>query len=210
MKSSFNFVPGIMGMIFLLICAMMTSISIVKEKETGTMEVLLVSPVKPIYIIISKMVPYLMLSLVDLGIILLLAYYMLEVPLAGGVGSIVLVSFIYLVLALALGMVVSNMVQSQIAALLISAMVMMMPVIIFSGMMFPIENLPWVLRWISYVVPPRWYIDAMRKLMIEGVTLRDVALEVGILLAETIALMVAATRKFNDRLEQKSVNIKIL
>ena len=210
MKSSFNFVPGIMGMIFLLMCAMMTSISIVKEKETGTMEVLLVSPVKPIYIIISKMVPYLMLSLVDLGIILLLAYYMLEVPLAGGVGSIVLVSFIYLVLALALGMMVSNMVQSQIAALLISAMVMMMPVIIFSGMMFPIENLPWVLRWISYVVPPRWYIDAMRKLMIEGVTLRDVALEVGILLAETIALMVAATRKFNDRLEQKSVNIKIL
>ena len=210
MKSSYNFVPGIMGMIFMLICAMMTSISIVREKETGTMEVLLVSPVKPLYIIISKMVPYLLLSLINLAIILLLAYYMLDVPMAGGVGGIVLVSFIYLVLALALGMMVSNMVQSQIAALLISAMVMMMPVIIFSGMMFPIENLPWALRWISYVIPPRWYIDAMRKLMIEGVALRDVVLEVGILLAETVALMAAATKKFNDRLEQKGMNFKIL
>ena len=201
MKSSFNFVPGIMGMIFLLICAIMTSISIVREKETGTMEVLLVSPVKPLYIIVSKMVPYLLLSLTDLAIILLLAYYVLEVPLAGGVGSIVLVSFIYLVLSLALGMLVSNIVSSQIAALLISAMVMMMPVIIFSGLLFPIENLPWALRWISYVIPPRWYIDAMRKLMIEGVVLRDVMLEVGILLAETVALMTVSVKKFNDRLE---------
>ena len=201
MKSSFNFVPGIMGMIFLLICAMMTSISIVREKETGTMEVLLVSPVKPIYIIVSKMVPYLLLSLLDLAVILLLAYYVLEVPMAGGVGSIVLVSFIYLVLALALGMLVSNVVSSQIAALLISAMVMMMPVLIFSGLMFPIENLPWALRWISYIIPPRWYIDAMRKLMIEGLALRDVALEVGILLAETAVLLAVSVKKFNNRLE---------
>ena len=201
MKSSFNFVPGIMGMIFLLICAMMTSISIVREKETGTMEVLLVSPVKPIYLIVSKMVPYLLLSLLDLAVILLLAYYVLEVPMAGGVGSIVLVSFIYLVLALALGMLVSNVVSSQIAALLISAMVMMMPVLIFSGLMFPIENLPWALRWISYIIPPRWYIDAMRKLMIEGLALRDVALEVGILLAETAVLLAVSVKKFNNRLE---------
>ena len=105
MKSSFNFVPGIMGMIFLLICAMMTSISIVKEKETGTMEVLLVSPVKPIYIIVSKMIPYLLLSFIDLVIILVLAYFVLDVPLAGGVGNVVLVSVLYLVLALALKLV---------------------------------------------------------------------------------------------------------
>ena len=201
MKSSFNFVPGIMGMIFLLICAMMTSISIVKEKETGTMEVLLVSPVKPIYIIVSKMVPYLLLSFIDLIVILLLAYFVLDVPLAGGVVNIVLVSVLYLVLALALGMMVSNMVQSQIAALLISAMVMIMPVIFFSGLLFPIENIPWALRWISYVVPPRWYIDAMLKLMIEGLDLRGVMLEVGVLAFETLALMTAAVKKFNDRLE---------
>ena len=201
MKSSFNFVPGIMGMIFLLICAMMTSISIVKEKETGTMEVLLVSPVKPIYIIVSKMIPYLLLSFIDLVFILVLAYFVLDVPLTGGVGNVVLVSVLYLVLALALGMMVSNVVESQVAALLISAMVMIMPVIFFSGLLFPTENIPWALRWISYVVPPRWYIDAMRKLMIEGVDLKGVLLEVGVLLAETVVLMTAAVKKFNDRLE---------
>lgn len=201
MKSSFNFVPGIMGMIFMLICAMMTSISIVKEKETGTMEVLLVSPVKPAYIIISKMIPYLLLSFIDLIIILVLAYYVLEVPLAGGVGSIILVSVVYLILSLALGMMVSNIVKNQIAALLISAMVLMMPVLIFSGLMFPLENLPWALRWISYVIPARWYIDAMRKLMIEGVALSGVMLELGILTLEVVILTIASMRKFNDRLE---------
>jgi len=201
MKSSFNFVPGIMGMIFLLICAMMTSISIVREKETGTMEVLLVSPVKPIYIIVSKMVPYFLLSFIDLIIILLLAYFVLEVPLAGGVWNIILVSIIYLILSLALGMMVSNIVKSQIAALLISAMVMMMPVLFFSGLMFPPENLPWALRWITYVVPARWYIDAMRKLMIEGVAFSSVLLETGILVLETILLMAASVKRFNDKLE---------
>ncbi len=201
MKSAFNFVPGIMGMIFLLICAMMTSISIVKEKETGTMEVLLVSPVKPIYIIISKMVPYLLLSFIDLLIILALAYFALDVPLAGGVGNIILISIIYLILSLALGMMVSNVVQSQIAALLISAMVMMMPVLFFSGLMFPIENLPWALRWITYIVPARWYIDAMRKLMIEGVAFAGVWLETLILVVETIVLMAASVKRFNDKLE---------
>lgn len=201
MKSSYNFVPGIMGMIFLLICAMMTSISIVREKETGTMEVLLVSPVKPIYIIVSKMVPYFLLSFIDLIIILLLAYFVLEVPLAGGVWNIILVSIIYLILSLALGMMVSNIVKSQIAALLISAMVMMMPVLFFSGLMFPPENLPWALRWITYVVPARWYIDAMRKLMIEGVAFSGVLLETGILVLETILLMAASVKRFNDKLE---------
>jgi ABC-2 type transport system permease protein len=201
MKSSFNFIPGIMGMIFLLICAMMTSISIVREKETGTMEVLLVSPVKPFYIIVSKMVPYLLLSFIDLIIILVLAYFVLDVPMAGGIVGIVLFSLLYLVLSLALGMMVSNVVNSQIAALLISAMVMMMPVLFFSGLMFPVENLPWALRWISYVVPARWYIDAMRKMMIVGVGLSGVLLEAGVLLFETVVLLVASTKKFNDRLE---------
>lgn len=201
MKSAFNFVPGIMGMIFLLICAMMTSVSIVKEKEVGTMEVLLVSPVKPAYIIISKMVPYLLLSCIDLATILLLARFVLDVPLAAGIWGIVGISVLYLVLSLALGMLVSNLARSQIVALLISAMVMMMPVLFFSGLMFPIENLPWALRWISYVIPARWYIDAMRKLMIEGVAFIGVMPEFGILLGQTLLLIAVSTKKFNDRLE---------
>ncbi len=201
MKSAFNFVPGILGMIFLLICAMMTSVSIVREKETGTMEVLLVSPVKPSYIIISKMVPYLLLSCIDLATILLLARFVLDVPLAAGIWGIVGISVLYLVLALALGMLVSNLARSQIVALLISAMVMIMPVLFFSGLMFPIENLPWALRWISYVIPARWYIDAMRKLMIEGVAFGGVMLEFAILTGQTLLLLAVSTKKFNDRLE---------
>lgn len=201
MKSTFNFIPGIMGLVFLLICSIMTSISIVKEKETGTMEVLLVSPVKPAYIIISKMVPYLVLSCIDLGIILLLAYYVLEVPLTGGITGIVIVSFIYLLLSLALGMMISNVAKSQIVALLVSALVMTMPILLFSGMLFPVENLPAALRWIAYIIPARWYVDAMRKLMIEGVAMTGVMLETGILLFETILLLAVSARKFNDRLE---------
>lgn len=201
MKSSFNFIPGIMGMIFLLICAMMTSVSIVKEKETGTMEVLLVSPVRPVYIIISKMVPYLLLGGIDLAIILVLARYVLGVPMSGGYLGIIGVSVLYLVLALSLGILISNIAKSQIMALLISAMMLLMPVLFFSGLLFPLENIPWALRWIGYVVPARWYIDAMRKLMIEGIALKGVLLETGILLSETVLLITASTRKFNDRLE---------
>ena len=201
LRSSYNFVPGIMGMIFLLICAMMTSISIVKEKETGTMEVLLVSPVKPVYIIISKMLPYLLLSSLNLATILILARYVLGIPLSGGIWSVVGISVLYLMLSLSLGLMVSNIAGSQIVALLISAMVMIMPVIFFSGLLFPTYNMPWALRWITYVVPARWYIDAMRKLMIQGVAFQGVLLEFSILLGETLLLVAAATKKFNDRLE---------
>lgn len=201
LKSSYNFVPGIMGMIFLLVCAMLTSVSIVKEKETGSMEVLLVSPVKPIYIIISKMVPYFLLSVIDLVTILLLSRFVLGVPLEGGVWGIIGISLLYLLLALSLGMLISDISKNQIMALLLSAMVMMVPVICFSGMMFPIENMPWALRWISYIIPARWYIDAIRKLMIEGLPFKGVLMEFGILLSETLLLLAAATKKFNDRLE---------
>jgi len=147
------------------------------------------------------MIPYLLLSCVDLAIILVLAYYVLEVPLTGGIVNTILLSVLYLILALALGMVVSNVAKSQIVALLISALVMMMPVLFFSGMLFPPENLPWALRWITYVIPARWYIDAMRKLMIEGVGLDGVILEASVLLAETMLLIAAATKRFSDRLE---------
>ena len=201
MKSAYNFVPGLMGMIFLLICALMTCVSIVKEKERGTMEVLLVSPVKPIYIMISKMIPYLLLSCIDLVIILLMARYVLDVPLAGGVWGIIVLSIVYLIMALSLGLIVSNVAQSQIVALLVCAVLMMMPVLLFSGMLFPVENLPWALRWITYIVPARWYNDALRRLMIEGVHLGAVMKEFLILCGMTVLLLGASLKKFNDRLE---------
>jgi ABC-2 type transport system permease protein len=201
MRSAYNFVPAIMGMLLMLICAMMTSISIVREKEKGTMEVLLVSPVRPLMIIIAKAIPYLILAFAILVVILLMAHYVLAVPLAGSIGWILLISTIYILLALSLGLLISNIASSQLVALLLSAMVLLMPIVMLSGMLFPIDSMPAVLQWLSAVIPPRYYIEAMRKLMIMGVGFADVAREVAILSLMTAALLAVSLKKFKVRLE---------
>lgn len=201
LKSSYNFVPGIMGMIFMLICAMLTSVSIVREKETGSMEVLLVSPIRPVMIVIAKMVPYFFLAAIDLLLILIIAKFALDVPLSGSIAALLIISFIYIILSLALGLLVSTLVESQMAALLVSGMVFLMPVIMLSGMMFPIENMPVILQWISNIVPARWYIPAMRKIMIEGLGFEFVMTELIILSVMTILLTVIATKRFKNRLQ---------
>lgn len=201
MKSAYNFVPAIMGMLLMLICAMMTSISIVREKERGTMEVLLVSPVRPLIVIIAKAVPYLVLAFTILIVILLMARYVLGVPLVGSLLWIIVVSIIYILLALSLGLLISNVAQTQLVALLLSAMVLLMPVVMLSGMMFPVESMPQVLQWIAAVIPPRYYIEAMRKLMIMGVGISEVAKEVAILAGMTALLLTVALKKFKTRLE---------
>lgn len=201
MKSSYNFVPGIMGMIFILICAMMTSVSIVREKETGTMEVLLVSPVRPLKIVLAKMIPYFALSCFNLTTILLLARYALDVPMSGNLAGIVGLSMLYLALSLAFGLLISTFADRQATALIISGMLILFPIIMFSGLAFPIENMPKALQPITYIVPTRWYIDAVRKLMIEGLPFGAVLREFSILAAMTALLIGAALKKFNDKLE---------
>lgn len=201
MKSAYNFVPAIMGMLLMLVCAMMTSISIVREKEKGTMEVLLVSPVKPIMVIIAKVVPYLVLAFAILTTILLMGRYVLGVPLHGSIVWIYIVSTIYILLALSLGLLISNIANSQLMALLLSAMVLLVPIVMLSGMIFPVESMPTILQWISAIVPPRYYIEAMRKLMIMGVGIGDVMREVTILSGITILLLIISLAKFNKRLE---------
>ena len=201
MRSAYNFVPAIMGMLLMLVCAMMTSISIVREKERGTMEVLLVSPVRPLMVIIAKAVPYLVLAFLILITILLMGRYVLNVPLQGSVVWIVVVSLIYILLALSLGLLISNIANSQLMALLLSAMVLLMPIVMLSGMLFPIESMPPVLQWLSAIVPPRYYIEAMRKLMIMGVGIGEVLREVMILTGMTVFLLAVSLAKFNNRLE---------
>ena len=200
MRSAYNFVPAIMGMLLMLICAMMTSISIVREKEKGTMEVLLVSPVKPLMVIIAKAVPYLVLAFGILITILLMARFVLGVPLAGSLFWILAVSTLYILLALSLGLLISNVAKTQLVALLLSAMVLLMPVVMLSGMLFPVESMPQVLQWLAAVVPPRYYIQAMRKLMIMGVGIGDVAREVAVLAGMTVVLLTIALKTFNVRL----------
>ncbi len=201
MKSAYNFVPGIMGLIMMLICTMMTSISIVREKETGTMEVLLVSPVRPIYIVVSKMVPYFVLSCINLATILLLSVFVLGVPVAGSLAALWLVSLIYIIANLSLGLLISTMAQQQVIALMFSGLLLMMPTMLLSGMVFPIESMPWPLRGISCILPARWYITAVRKLMIQGLPMIYAWKEIVILASMAVVLIGASLKKLNNRLE---------
>lgn len=201
MKSAYTFVPGVMGLIMILICAMMTSISIVREKETGTMEVLLVSPVRPIYIILSKMVPYFVLSCVIFALILLLSVFLLGMPIAGSLATLCALSLLYILVSLSLGLLISTVVDTQITAMLASGMILMMPVIFFSGMIFPVESMPVVLQWISYIVPAQWYIIGVKKLMIEGLSFSFVSREFLILSVMALFLIGVSLKKFKYRLE---------
>ena len=201
MKSAYNFVPAIMGTLLMLICAMMTSISIVREKEKGTMEVLLVSPTKPLMMIIAKAVPYLVLAFVILIVILLMATFVLGVPVKGSLFWIFVISTIYILLALSLGLLISTVAKTQLVALLLSAMVLLMPIIMLSGMIFPIESMPQILQDVSVIIPTRYYTSAMRKLMIMGVGIEEVYFELTVLISMLIGLMSFALAKFNKRLE---------
>lgn len=201
MKGAYNFVPGVMGLILMLICAMMTSIAIVREKERGTMEILLVSPLKPIFIILAKAVPYFTLSCVNLCTILLLSVYVLGVPVAGSIFWLAVLSLIFILVSLSLGLLISTIVKTQVAAMLASGMVLMMPVMLLSGMMFPIESMPWPLQWLSNIIPARWYIVSVKKIMIEGLDISFAYNELFILSAMAVLLMAVSLRKFKNRLE---------
>ena len=161
--------------------SMMTSISIVREKETGTMEILLVSPVKPIYIILAKAIPYMALSCINIITILLLSVFVLDVPIAGSLVLLFGVSLLFIIVSLALGLLISTIAETQVAAMLVSGMVLMMPVMILSGMIYPTENMPVMLQMISNIIPAKWYIIAVKKIMIEGLDISFVLKEIGIL-----------------------------
>jgi len=201
MKSAFNFVPGVMGLILTIICAMMTAVSIVREKERGSMEVLLVSPIKPIYIMISKMLPYLTISVFIMLLIILLSVFMLGVPMAGSYFIFSLVSLVFVIAMLAVGLLISTLVENQVIALLISGMGLMMPTALLSGMIFPVDNMPWLLRFISTFLPARWFIAAIRKIMIEGLDFVYIYKEFIILCFMTLVLLIISLKKFKIRLE---------
>ena len=185
LKSAYNFVPAIMGMLLMLVCAMMTSISIVREKEQGTMEVLLVSPTRPLLMIAAKLVPYLVIAFGILALILVIAAFVLGVPVVGSLFWIIVLSTLYILLA----------------ALLISAMLLLMPIVMLSGMIYPLESMPEVLQWISAVIPTRYYISGMRKLMIMGVGVGQVVNEMMVLFGMLVVLLTLSLRLFKIRLE---------
>ena len=178
---------------------MMTSVSIVREKETGTMDLLLVSPVRPWTIVFGKLVPYFLLSCVILALTLVLSYTVLGIPFSFRLFDVIWVTILYVILALALGLLISTIASTQVAALLISGVMFMIPVILLSGMIFPVENMPLVLQWFSCVIPARWYISAMRVLMIQRLAVDYVLTEVLVLAGMTLLVLALAIKKFNAK-----------
>ena len=198
-RSEVNFVPGVVGMVILLICCMMTSIAIVRERESGTMEILLASPLPSIDIVLAKLVPYMIISLIDMATILGISYFIMHVPMSGSLLVYVVTAVIYIFTSLMLGLLISTVVNTQLAAMLIS-LLLIVPTIYLSGMVFAIESMPVPAQIISNIVPAKWFISASRKIMVEGVGIEYVMTEIRALAIEGIVFMLLAWKFFKTRL----------
>ncbi len=196
-----NFVPGVMALVLMLVCTMMTSVAIVKEKELGTMEVLLVSPFKPLYIIIAKLTPNLIISILNLFIILILSSIFLDLQVRGSILLLTIASTIFILTSLSIGLLLSIGANTQQGAMTNSLMGMMLPTLLLTGFMFPIENMPLALQWLSNIVPSRWYFIIVKKVMLKGLGFTSVWKEVLILASMCIFLFTISLRKFKIRLQ---------
>ena len=200
LKGVYNFVPGVMALVLLLVCVLMTSVSIVREKEMGTMEILLVSPFNPMLVVISKAVPYFFLSLVNLTVILVLSNTLMGMPIKGSLVLLYVASSILIITALALGLLISNSTDSQQTAMLLSLMGMLLPTMLFTGFMCPLENMPWPLQYIANIVPSKWYYIIIKSVMIKGLGIESIWKELLILTGMALFLLAVSIRKFKIRL----------
>lgn len=200
LKGVYMFVPGLMAMILMLISAMMTSVTITREKELGTMELLLASPLKPREIILGKVTPYVVLSLVNALTIVLLGYLVFDVPVVGSIWLLMLECLLFITLALSLGVLISTNAKTQQVAMFMSMLGLMLPTILLSGFIFPIDNMPKVLQWISAIMPPRWFIVIVKNIMLKGAGFAFIWKETLILLGMTFLLIMASVRRFKIRL----------
>ncbi len=201
LKSVYMFVPGVITILLMLVSTMMTSISITREKELGTMEALLVSPLKPIQIIIGKVIPYILLSFINLIVILLMAKFVFGMPIQGNVVLLLLESILFIVMALALGILISAVSKSQQQAMLLSMFGLLLPTIMLSGFIFPVENMPYILQLISHIMPSKWFIIIVKAIMLKGVGIAYFWKETLIIFGTTVFLIAMSVKKFKLRLE---------
>jgi ABC-2 type transport system permease protein len=201
LKSVFTFVPGVMTVILMLVSAMMTSISITREKEMGTMEVLLVSPIKPFQVVIGKVFPYIFLSIINATIILLLGVFVFKMPIEGSLFLLALESILFIITALSLGILISTIAQSQQTAMMFSLAGLMLPVIILSGFIFPISSMPLPLQIISNIIPAKWFIIIIKAIMLKGATIHTIWKETLILIGMTVFFIAVSIKKYKIRLE---------
>lgn len=196
-----NFVPGVIALVLMLVCTMMSSVSIVKEKELGTMEILLVSPFKPINIMISKLMPYMIISLLNLIIILILSSTVLDLEVKGNMILLFFASILFIGTSLAIGLLISTVANSQQNAMMISLMGMMLPTMLLTGFMFPIENMPLILRLLSNLVPSRWFFIIIKNVMLKGLGIQFIWKEMLILASMCVVLLTISIKKFKIRLQ---------
>jgi ABC-2 type transport system permease protein len=201
MKGVYMFVPGTMAMILMLISALMTSISITREKEMGTMEVLLVSPLKPAQIIFGKVTPYIGMAFINAITILLMSYFVFKLPLNGSMVLLLFETILYITLALSLGIFISTVAKSQQVAMFISMIALLLPTILLSGFIFPIENMPKILQWLSVIIPPRWFIVILKNIMLKGTGILYVWKETLIIMGLTSVFIGLSVKRFKIRLE---------
>jgi ABC-2 type transport system permease protein len=201
LKGHYMFVPGVITLIMILICALMTSVTITREKEFGTMEVLLVSPLKPVQIILGKVMPYFFLSFIDVIVILLLSWLVFDLPVKGSLVLLLAESMLYIMMSLSLGILISTVSDTMQKAIFISLVGMMLPTILLSGFIFPIENMPKVYGWLSSILPPRYFIVIIKNIMIKGTGFLYVWKETLILIVFTAAFIGLSIRNFKIRLQ---------
>jgi len=196
LKGAYNFIPGVVALILMLICAMMTSLTIAKEKETGTMDLLLVSPLPPLLIIIGKVIPYVVLAFVDALIVFAMGHYIFDVPILGSLPLLLGLCVLYLMLALALGVLISTRAASQQAAMMMSLFTLLMPTMLLSGFLFPIDSMPKLLQYIAEIIPARYFIDIEKAIMLKGAGWEAVAYPSMILSIMLLVLLTAALKNF--------------
>jgi len=201
LKGVFMFVPGIMAMLLMLVSAIMTSISITREKELGTMEVLLVSPLKPVQIIFGKVMPYVFLAFADALIIIAIGHFVFGMPIVGSLALLMLESLLFITVALSLGILISTVTNSQQIAMMLSMVALMLPTILLSGFIFPIENMPWILQALCQLMPPKWFIIIIKSIMLKGNGFLFVWKETLILLGMAAFFIILSIKKFKIRLE---------
>lgn len=200
LKSHFMFVPGVITLIMILICALMTSVTITREKEFGTMEVLLVSPLKPIQIILGKVTPYFLLSFINVNLILIMSWLVFELPVKGSITLLLLECMLYILMSLSLGILISTVSKTMQQAIFVSLIGLMLPTILLSGFIFPIENMPKIYDYVSMIMPPRYFITIIKSIMIKGTGFFFIWKETVILLLMTLLFIGLSVKKFKVRL----------
>ncbi len=201
LESHFMFVPGVITLILILICALMTSVTIAREKEFGTMEVLLVSPLRPVQIILGKVTPYFLLSFINVIIILILSRLVFNLPVKGSILLLLAGTMLYILMSLSLGILISTVSDTMQKAIFISFLGLMLPTIILSGFIFPLENMHWIYNYVSMVVPPRYFIVIIKSIMIKGTGLMFIWKETLVILLMTTLFIIISIRKFRLRLQ---------